>query len=246
MTIFRDHDGANWTWHNGDESDDLSMPTDLLTYLLDMQELLEEELPHGLLVFTEHKRGGHIFRSSPKFRDILGWHDWVLLDWGRGHGKLPAHIWAFVDFSELPDNFRRKFQGSYIQKGVFAVTESAKYLPNDTGCQMLRPLQKEIVVPDGEACFQRKFWLSDVEGFVSPLCVVPDINSVDIFRYFEVQPQRDWHKVFLDWLEAPTIEDDMNEMKLEEGWEQYNAPPVLPKAMKIPAQGKNKRAKRKA
>ena len=62
----------------------------------------------------------------------------------------------------------------------------------------------------------RTFYLADVESIVSPMCLIPDIGSVQKTRYLEVRPRRKWHEYFIAWLSKPH-DDDEREMSSIEG-----------------------------
>ena len=174
----------------------------------------------------EHKRNGTIFRGHPMYRGTGQWNDWVKLDW-VGHGHLPAEIWCFIDFTALPDNVTVKYGGVTVKTGVYAVVESSEYVKEDqdgvqvqVGSDLLREIRKEIASENGQGEITRQLYLADVEAFVDPICVVPDIGAADKLRYFEVLPRKQWSDVFIKWLMAP-YKQEMEELKEEEGKKEY-------------------------
>ena len=145
-----------------------------------------------------------------------------MVDWGPD-GKLPCHIWFFVDLSELPvGNLQIEFGGIHIKRGVYAVVESAAYDERmgmeDPESELFVPLMKELMQNE-EQQWVRKFYLADVEAFTNPLIVVPDLGGGEeagsINRYFLVKPRADWKKMFVDWLEAPHHHDKMDPEEYE-------------------------------
>ena len=177
-------------------------------------------------ICCEHKRNGTIFRGHPQFRGTGQWNDWVKLDW-VGHGHLPAEIWCFIDFSTLADNVSVKYGGVTVKKGVYAVVESSEYVKEDCdgvqvqlGSDLLRVIRKEIASENEKGEITRQLYLADVEAFVDPICVVPDIGADDKLRYFEVLPRKQWSDVFIKWLMAP-YKEEMDELKAEEGKKEY-------------------------
>lgn len=172
-------------------------------------------LPCGvktLCIRTLHKRNGQLFRGHPNYNKRGQWNDWCMVDWGAGYGQLPAEIWCFVDLSMLDPNFSTEFAGCHIQKGVFAVVESARYdlLPNgqpNTKSELFLPLFKEVSELDNDGDIaHRKFYLADVEAIVDCACVVPDIGRNKL-RYLEVKPKKEWADLFIEWLERPHTHD---------------------------------------
>ncbi|MEM7032623.1 MAG: hypothetical protein AAF629_23925, partial [Chloroflexota bacterium] len=61
-------------------------------FLLELKEKVQAQGMTGdLPIFTEHKRKGQIFCGHP--RSEGSWKDWIMIDWGKGWGSLPAQIW---------------------------------------------------------------------------------------------------------------------------------------------------------
>ena len=96
--------------------------------------------------------------------------------------------------------------------------------------ELLIPILKEVKSwPDGGE-LRRQFYLTDVNSFVAPVAVVPDMSDKDEhkLRYFQVRPRAEWAKLFGKWLEA-TFEGELEEIKTEED---KKTPPVpLPKKL---------------
>jgi hypothetical protein len=55
------------------------------------------------------------------------------------------------------------------------------------------------------------FFLADVESIVDTACVVPDIGSDHINKYFLVTPRSEWSDLFQEWLVDAHNLDDMVE-----------------------------------
>ena len=94
--------------------------------------------------------------------------------------------------------------------------------PSSLGSDMFRPFKKDVLGIDGKGGVTRRFYMVDVDAFLEPILVVPDIGSVDILRYFHVKPRNKWHLDFITWLEED--EESAKEMKRleeEEGTEEY-------------------------
>lgn len=147
-----------------------------------------------LSLFTEHKRFEQIFRGSPKH---LGkpWRDWVMVDWGNNN-ILPAQIWIFVDLQEIPDNLP-------YQPGVYAVIESANANDDEEEnefSELFVPYTKEMRDDDNPQNLKRKFYLVDVESFVAPTVVIPDIGNENQAALLRLLPKDDWAEQYVSWL----------------------------------------------
>jgi hypothetical protein len=81
-------------------------------------------------------------------------------------------------------------------------------------------IRKEIAGYDQDNSMVRRLYLANVEAFVDPICVIPDIGSPDFVRYFEVLPRREWQTPFIKWVMAP-IQEELDELKEEEGVTEY-------------------------
>ena len=55
--------------------------------------------------------------------------------------------------------------------------------------------------------------MADVEAFVEPIVVIPDVGSVPRCKYFQVKSRSEWAKDFIEWIEMPHYHDviDVNE-----------------------------------
>ncbi len=184
----------------------VGLETALITYLAELQEDLLDEA--GLLIIkTEHKRKGQIFRAHPRYRG-QAWNDWVVVDWGP-HGKLPCEIWCFIDLSKLHKSVRLE-DGMLINPGVYAVVESS-FLSNDESeiglSDIFRPIIKEMDQTDPDQ-WKHRYYLATVDAFVEGCVVVPDIGCVNICQYFWVKPRHMWSTDFVKWLESPHTNDD--------------------------------------
>jgi len=187
---------------------------DLIHFLIDIQKEFQQHIGK-LPIATEHKRNGQIFRGHPNYRRGGVWNDWVIVDWGVGHGQLPCEIWCFVDLTELPAGVSVKVDGVQIRNGVYGVVESSAFLSEEQqvkdggvkNSDLFTAIQKEVFVDDDGEFENRSFYLADVEAFVEPVVVVPDVGSVDSGRYFMVTPRQEWANIFAEWLKASHKKD---------------------------------------
>ena len=192
--------------------DNVCIDANVLEFLFNLQERINPWMER-LEIRTEHKRNDQIFRAHPQYRQLGLWHDWVLVDWGPD-GKFPAEIWAFVDLSMLPDGVSVEYGGIWVKKGVYAVVESADYIEDEDEVglsDIFIPVIKEVgEVANNGYVTKRRFYLADVEAFLEPIVVVPDIGSVPRCKYFQVKSRALWAKDFIDWVEMPHYHDEID------------------------------------
>ena len=170
---------------------------ELVAFLAEVKDELGEDIK-ALQLFTEHKREGQIFRGSPYY---LGkpWRDWVMVNWGGPRGReliLPAQIWMFVDLSGIPE-------GLSYEPGTYAVIESAEEDKDETEqglSEMFVPYTKETDGEDDDGDVKRKFYLVDVESFVEPTTVIPDVGNENSAAYLRLRPKSEWIEQFVTWL----------------------------------------------
>ena len=195
------------------------MNTELLEFLLGLQDLLSDYLPtKSLDIFTRHKRGDNIFHGHPNYRGQGPWRDWAVVQW-EGYGELPCHICCFVVLDSVPAS-RNGFEygGVRLKNATYAVVESVELEEDEEELgksDLFVPLIKEVAgVDDLGNVLGRKFYLAETEAIVRPCAVIPDIGG-DRNRYFLVKGREEWHKEFIAWVERPHHDDDMNEEEEE-------------------------------
>ena len=184
-------------------------------------------------ILTEHKRNGVIFRGHPEYRG-MHWRDWVLVDWGGEDSKFPAEIWGFVILQGLPKESRRSASDKLLlhhgdidlEDGHYAVIESAFFTETQAitfdrhGNQepqsniremkstLFEPIEKELASSQmtSDRGRRRKFYLADVEAFIDPLMVIPNVGNRKGLQYLQIKPRSQWVRVFEEWLdkEDPT------------------------------------------
>ena len=221
IRIFTDQDSQlpSYRFHGSRmiDSANVCVESTLVNYLHFVQEKILPHLPE-LIVRTEHVRNGQIFRGHPHFR-TKQWNDWALVDWGR-LGHSPAEIWCFADLRDLQEGVTVKIGECFVQKGVYAVIESGRFLDemneerqakHSTTSGIFRPFFKEVQMDNTGAMVTRKFYLADVEAIIEPVTVVPDIGTGDVTKYFALQPRREWANNFTSWLDQPHNLDTMDD-----------------------------------
>ena len=109
-----------------------------------------------------------------------------------------------------------------MQKGVCAVVEFGTYIEEQTeelqamhasNSELYRPFFKEVQMAEDGEMESRLFLLADVEAFVRPVTVIPDVGSDIVTKYFELIPHSEWAVQFMRFLEDAheDIEDDEDE-----------------------------------
>jgi len=108
------------------------------------------------------------------------WRDWVVVDWGQGHGKLPCKIWGFLDLSNLPLHCRISVGGlNNLPPVICAVVEASVLVENAANTELTREIESEVgSFGRRERCVtQLKFYLAPADAFVEPAVVVPNIGG---------------------------------------------------------------------
>ena len=195
-----------------------SWNTDLITFLNDLQNLVNPYIMERFLpIKTDHQRGKTIFRGHPNYRGHP-WKDWVLVDWGTGYGTLPSHIWCFVTLKNMPTGRETlQYGGIKLTDGVYAVVETANYAKNQDGAtDLFTPLELDVEGIDADGVVTgRRFYLANTEAFVGTCCVVPDIGGKSNC-YYQVKARAEWTNLFITWLKAPHDQDVMELSEEEE------------------------------
>jgi len=195
------------------------MDFQVVCWLNDLQNLVREWAPvHQVLpVYTEHRRGDHVFRGHPNHRGTGPWRDWAIVDWGPGFGDLACHIYCFVQINGMPSGASApEFGGIRLQNGVYAVCEVASRVDEDPDeafvSDLFTPLTVEVAAqaPDGTV-LERKLYLANTEAFVGPCAVIPDIGGA-ANGYLQVKPRSLWATEFVQWLRSPHGDDVIDEL----------------------------------
>jgi hypothetical protein len=195
------------------DADSILWDEDVRDFLFELQELVSS-YTNSLRIMTEHHRNGQIFRAHPEYRQEGKWRDWVMVDWGED-GKLPAEIWCFVVLEGIDEDAGLNFGGIDIKNGTYAVIESAFLAGSEKERSMsdiFTLYEKEVASLDKDGVVVgRSLYLADVDAFVSPLCMIPDVGANPRCRYLQVKPRSAWVEDFIDWLEDPHENDDMTD-----------------------------------
>jgi hypothetical protein len=190
----------------------VALEDELVNYAFEMQNDLADLFP-VLPICAEHSRGGQMFRAHPNFMGKGAWRDWVMINWDGG--PQPAKIWGFVDLSCMPLGRRITLtNGKEVQQGVFAIIESADYVEMDANAAKVitSDLFTDIVLETsmlnamGEVAVQ-KYYLVDVETFMDPIVVIPNIGAQPKCKYLLMTPRAQWSEQFVEWIKAPHEED---------------------------------------
>ena len=214
LEVYKDADTGQRCWQliSGSKlNSNVKINACFVKFVYNLQKLVRPYLHKASLdIFTEHTRDGLKFRAAPNYRGKGPWRDWAIIDWGRSWGRIPGHIWAFVDLAGLNSQIPNlQYGGVTVKPGVYAVVESASYAESDEEESeegLMRPILKEAMLDEGGLVVKRKFYLADTEAFAEPCCVVPDIGGPQN-RHFQVKPRSEWKNLFIRWVMAPHNRD---------------------------------------
>jgi len=173
--------------------------------------------PHigNVVLFSCYNRAGHIFRGDVSFRKSV-WRDWVVINWQK-EGQLPNRIYGFVDLRALPGNLVRSNRINYgglsnIKPGIYAIVEATIMLSDGVaGSELFDVLTTEAGEFENGLVTKLKFYLADVEAFMEPCVVVPNVGGANN-SYFWVEPRARWSEMFVEWLRAPHTYDKMEDL----------------------------------
>ena len=159
-----------------------------------------------LMIRTQHKRQGFIFRANPFYRKGK-WRDWVKVDYGRKYGELPSEIWCFLDLSGIKAGDVNVEHGGMRLNGpgVFAVVEVGYYSDCEKEIKksdIFVPFSKERQRSEDDGHWKRQFYLVDVECFVETMVVVPDVGGKPN-AYFQMKSRELWVQQFERWVKDP-------------------------------------------
>ena len=177
---------------------------DFIDFLVGLQDLSYERSGE-LAIRTLYTRKGIIFRADFCFHGS-SWRDWVIVNWGREYGELANKLWGFVDLRGLPSGNSAITYGGLtrVVPGIYAVVESTTKNddPNLLKGEMMTPILTEVDAIDRGFVTKMRFYLAEVEAFVGPAVVVPDIGGPKN-AYFWLKSREKWANLFEQWLSRP-------------------------------------------
>ena len=198
---------------------------ELVEFFAGLQKLVANWI-ETMCICTIHSRGGHIFRASTNFMGNV-WRDWVLINFGES-GNLPCHIMGFVDLRFINESYNLSFGGlSPISSGLHAIVECANPNYQDNNgrtSEIFIPLIKEIRGMTQEHISHRNFCLVDVETFVRPIAVVPDLGGPS-HAHLQIKMRKYWKNDFINWLKSPSPDPSEYESNDDEDEETYEEDP---------------------
>ena len=182
----------------------------LIDFVADLQLKVSQYLP-SVPIRTEYSRDGQIFRANSQYRGHV-WRDWVIVDWGE-EGHLANKIWGFLDLRELPQDSLLSHGGIDLQPGIFAVVENSVVSRDQDALDMSElfvPIAMEVGGLTLNNVSHLSFYLADVEAFVKPVAVIPDIGG-QRNGYFLLRERASWKEMFEQWLESPRVDGEMED-----------------------------------
>ena len=189
--------------------------TAILDFLGSLQAKLQAyNATESLVVDTEHRRNGQVFRGHPNYRGKGAWRDWAWVDWGD-YGRLPCHIWGFIQLKGMPTGRNAIDHGGIrLRDGTYAVVETATLEKSEdeiARSDLMTPIRKEVGQDNDGNAGERTFYLVDTEAFLDTCCTIPDIGG-PMNRYFVVKPKDTWANLFITWLEDAHYIDEMDDL----------------------------------
>lgn len=173
-------------------------------FLVELAEIVAEYYPKLEFRTTFHK-DGVIYRGTADYAGVV-WRDWVMVEWYGTDGQMPSKIWGFVDFRELPpDNVLNLGGLQPVPPAIYAIVEVADY--NRTKgeaakSELFIPIKKEVGQMDKDRVVGLTFYLANVDDFVEPIAVIPDIGG-PANAYFMLRRREQWREDFISWLRKP-------------------------------------------
>ncbi|NJL56628.1 hypothetical protein HC928_16790 [bacterium] len=192
--------------------DKVTINSELIDFLWSVQKAVGNIIPE-MPILAEHRRNGIMFRGHPNYRGKGIWRDWVMVRWQEG--DFPAQIWCFVDLTNIPDGDAVQVGDLKVDKGMYAVVECTTVDVNDEAISDLWIPITTVVnrLSNRGEVLERKYYLADVEAFVGPLCVIPNIGAKPSCKYLMMKSRDKWADDFIQWIR---MDHRFDRMEMEE------------------------------
>ena len=137
-------------------------------------------------------------------------------------GNLPCHLMGFVDLSDLPQDFAKNYANlAPLMLGIYAIAQCAEYIEDEARqavSEIFIPIRKVVGGFTQNRVGKLELYLVDVESFVAPLAVIPDLGG-PANEYFVIKDQVKWVNDFMEWLDSPYEEiEEETEENSDDGW----------------------------
>jgi len=160
----------------------------------------------NVTLYSCYDQAGHLFCGDVSYRKSV-WRDWVIVNWQRD-GQLSNQIYGFVDLRTPPADLARSNRINYdglnnIKPRICVIVEATTMLSEGIArSEMFDVLTTEVSQFEDGAVSKLKFYLADVEAFMEPCVVVPNVGGTNN-SYFWVEPKARWSEMFVQWRHAP-------------------------------------------
>jgi len=162
-------------------------------------ERLDMLMQTSIVIMSEYRRRGELFRAHPCYRGAKPWYDWVVLRWERprnervkyNRSKFPSNVHYGDSASEAKQhNYApARILGFVCQKGIFAIVESCQYFYKR---HTVFTTQWRLEDPVGSSGIH----VVDVDSFVRPCLMLPEEKETGTFQ--EVWLPDRWAAEFLN------------------------------------------------
>lgn len=218
-TFFDENSGRDCLQLKGKKKAAVPMKVErcFVKFVAGLTKIVANHLPNLEVRTNHYRQGGMIFRGNPMHSGSV-WRDWVMVDWDDW-GVLPNKIWGFVDLRGLAQNNDIRWGGLHgIPPGLYAIVENARYVEDHDErhmSELLTPIMKEVGRMQRRRVKRLNFYLADVEAFVEPVTVIPDVGGA-ANGYFVMRQRVKWREDFTKWLESeheqfPDFPEDFEE-----------------------------------
>lgn len=177
---------------------EFQMEKTFVDWVIGLKDAVDVHIP-DLVVHSKLTRNGTIFHANVSFQGGV-WRDWVWIDWGPGYGNLPNKLWGFVDLHGLPPNSNVNYGGIQgVKPAMYAIVESTT-MNEEEHSELVLTIETDAYLNARGKVVNLRFYLADVDAFVEPAIVVPDIGGKPN-GYLLIHNKQHWREKFEQFLE---------------------------------------------
>jgi hypothetical protein len=164
------------------------------------------QLKAPIQFFTQHNRGGNIFRADPQFHKVSKdpWYDWVEVNWGDSNADyVPAKLLLFMEVPSSDFTGTFKFGESYIDSpGSYAIAYSFEMNVDEPAHLDSRLVTYGKLMTKNEVPLLFVFDVKCIADTCIAVPYQPDEDIINANEWLLLKSKSEWYNIFVDFMDS--------------------------------------------